>query len=135
MIRIISWSIREAAPLEKIASAVQSVARAGAGVWAYAPDTGCDEAAMVVSSRELTPVQAQLLYSHPRAVVRVEVMIEPSWTIDSHTAEIEVGLADIIGLEGLERTNAIIAAAESYVSDACSWGVEEGETVMEPEDG
>jgi hypothetical protein len=58
----------------------------------------------------------------PDKVIKVEYTIEPSWTIDHYTDVIEIDAADLEGLEGREREDAITKIVEFSVNDNCPWG-------------
>jgi hypothetical protein len=55
-------------------------------------------------------------------VIRIELNIEPSWTAAHYTEVIEIDAADLAGLEGEERADAITRIMEDEVANACPWG-------------
>ena len=57
--------------------------------------------------------------------IKVEYMIEPSWTINHYTDVIEIDAAELEGLEGPERHEAIQRIVEDEVNNVCPWGFTE----------
>ncbi len=58
-------------------------------------------------------------------MIRVRVIIEPSWAAVALDEVIEIPAAALEGLDGEDRQNKIIDLASDFVGDQCPWSVEE----------
>lgn len=122
--QLFTWGWRAQPPMAKIAAAVTSLSAHGKQVHMREVDTESDEYAWIVSDVELTGEQAAAFYEDDERIVRVEVNIEPpvGGTI---TEVMEIGLGELIGLEGMARQSVIDEAAADLVNNVCSWGATE----------
>jgi hypothetical protein len=126
--KLFIWDHAEQPDLADLGEAVSALTRRGRP--AYLRDVPwaaiqSDQYAAIVSDVELTDEQAGYFFEHESEPVLIEVTIEPSWTINHSRDVIEIGLGELIGLEGTAREAVITEAAGDYVNNVCSWGATE----------